>query len=67
MVAWEPVSHEDVVHALTEYDRLGPDGFFSAHGFGPTTTYDLAWTVTVPSAAGFSMMKSQLSRVCSVW
>ena len=43
MVAWEPVGHEDVVRALTEYDRLGPDGFFSAHGFGPTTTYDLVW------------------------
>ena len=43
MVAWEPVSHEDVVRALTEYDRNGPDGFFSAHGFGPTTTYDLVW------------------------
>ncbi|HYY18020.1 MAG TPA: hypothetical protein VE864_04210 [Streptosporangiaceae bacterium] len=43
MVAWELVNHEDVVRALTEYDRLGPDGFFSAHGFGPATTYDLVW------------------------
>src|ERR1700742_1308397 len=43
MVAWESVGHEDVVRALTEYDRLGPDEFFSAHGFGPTTTYDLIW------------------------
>jgi hypothetical protein len=32
-----------VVRAIQEYDRLGPQGFFSAHGFGPTTTYDLAW------------------------
>jgi hypothetical protein len=34
MVTWDRV---------TEYDRLGPAEFFSAHGFGPTTTYDLVW------------------------
>jgi hypothetical protein len=43
MVAWNQVSHDDVVRAIEEYDRLGPDGFFSAHGFAPTTTYDLVW------------------------
>lgn len=42
-VAWEPVTHDDVVRAITEYDRLGPQAFFSAHGFAPTTTYDLVW------------------------
>ncbi|HXC83528.1 MAG TPA: hypothetical protein VNV62_16900, partial [Trebonia sp.] len=31
------------MRALKEYDRLGPEGFFSAHGFAPTTTYDLVW------------------------
>jgi hypothetical protein len=31
------------VRALNEYDRLGPEGFFAEHGFGPTTTYDLVW------------------------
>jgi hypothetical protein len=24
-----------------EYDRLGPERFFSEHGFAPTTTYEL--------------------------
>jgi hypothetical protein len=37
------VTHDDVVRAITEYDRLGPQAFFSAHGFAPTTTYDLVW------------------------
>jgi hypothetical protein len=32
-----------VVRALTEYDRLGPEQFFAAHGYAPTTTYDLVW------------------------
>lgn len=43
MVAWEHVSHDDVVRAIDEYDRLGPEDFFAAHGFAPTTTYDLLW------------------------
>jgi hypothetical protein len=43
MVAWDNVTHDDVVRAVQEYDRLGPEAFFSAHGFAPTTTYDLVW------------------------
>jgi hypothetical protein len=43
MVAWEHVTHPDVVRAIGEYDRLGPEAFFSKHGFAPTTTYDLVW------------------------
>jgi hypothetical protein len=43
MVAWDHVTRTDVVHAINEYDRLGPEAFFSAHGFAPTTTYDLVW------------------------
>jgi hypothetical protein len=42
-VTWDPVSRHDVVRAIKEYDRLGPEKFYSAHGFGPTTTYDLVW------------------------
>lgn len=42
-LAWDQVTHADVVHALTEYDQLGPERFFSEHGFAPTTTYDLVW------------------------
>ena len=42
-VAWDPVTTDHVVHALQEYDRLGPEKFFAAHGFAPTTTYDLVW------------------------
>jgi hypothetical protein len=43
MVAWDHVTRADVVRAIQEYDRLGPEGFFSEHGFAPTTTYDLIW------------------------
>ncbi len=41
MVSWERVTDADVLRAITEYDRLGPERFYSDHGFGPTTTYDL--------------------------
>jgi hypothetical protein len=40
-VARDPVSRDDVLRAIGEYDRLGSAAFFAAHGFGPTTTYDL--------------------------
>ena len=43
MVAWEKVTRAEVVRAIKEYDRLGPERFFSEHGFAPTTTYELAW------------------------
>jgi hypothetical protein len=43
MVMWDRVTHTDVVGAIQEYDRLGPEAFFSEHGFAPTTTYDLVW------------------------
>lgn len=43
MVAWENVARNDVVRAIEEYDQLGPQQFFSAHGLAPTTTYDLVW------------------------
>jgi hypothetical protein len=42
-IAWEQVTDADVVRAIEEYDRLGPERFFSEHGFAPTTTYDLVW------------------------
>ena len=42
-VVWDQVTRGDVLRAIEEYDRLGPEGFFSAHGFAPTTTYDLVW------------------------
>jgi hypothetical protein len=42
-VAWDHVTRDDVLRAIEEYDRLGPEAFFSAHGFAPTTTYDLLW------------------------
>jgi len=43
MVAWDNVTRADVLRAIQEYDRLGPEAFFSEHGFAPTTTYDLVW------------------------
>jgi hypothetical protein len=42
-IAWDEVTRPDVMRAIDEYDRLGPERFFSAHGFAPTTTYDLVW------------------------
>jgi hypothetical protein len=42
-IAWDKVTDADVVRAIQEYDRLGPERFFSTHGFAPTTTYDLVW------------------------
>jgi hypothetical protein len=43
MVAWQRVTHADVLRAIKDYDHLGPERFFSEHGFAPTTTYELAW------------------------
>ena len=43
MVTWDRVTRADVLRAMKEYDRLGPERFFSEHGFAPTTTYELAW------------------------
>jgi hypothetical protein len=42
-IAWDHVTDDHVVRALKEYDQLGPDQFFAAHGFAPTTTYDVVW------------------------
>src|SRR5262249_41422934 len=42
-LAWDRVTHADVLRAIQEYDRLGPERFFSKHGFAPTTTYELVW------------------------
>ena len=56
MVAWDRVSRADVLRAIKEYDRLGPERFFAEHGFAPATTYVLAWEISdlipVPSRAG---------------
>lgn len=43
MVTWDNVTHEHVVQALDEYDRLGEDKFFATHGFSRTLAYDLVW------------------------
>jgi hypothetical protein len=43
MVTWEGVTRAHVLQAIEEYDRLGPERFFSEHGFAPTTTYEFAW------------------------
>ena len=37
------VTQSDVLRAIDEYDRLGPEQFFAAHGFGPSRTYELVW------------------------
>ena len=42
-VVWDQVTRTDVLRAIQEYDRLGPQEFFAAHGYAPTTTYDLVW------------------------
>ncbi len=43
MIAWDRVTPGHVERAIKEYDRLGPERFFAAHGFAPTTTYELIW------------------------
>jgi hypothetical protein len=43
LVAWDQVSRDDVLAALQEYDRLGPEQFFSQHGYGPSRSYELIW------------------------
>jgi hypothetical protein len=43
MVTWDHVTRAEVLRAMEEYDQLGPERFFSAHGFAPTTTYELVW------------------------
>jgi hypothetical protein len=43
MAAWERVTRAQVSSAIEEYDRFGPERFFSEHGFAPATTYKLAW------------------------
>jgi hypothetical protein len=43
MIAWDSVTPANVQRAMEEYDRLGPERFFAAHGFAPTTTYELVW------------------------
>ena len=43
MVAWDRVARTDVLRAIKEYDRLGPEAFFAEHGFARTTTYELVW------------------------
>ena len=40
---WSDVTRADVVRAIKEYDRLGPERFFSEHGFARTTSYELVW------------------------
>jgi hypothetical protein len=43
MVTWNEVTRDHVVRAIEEYDRLGPEGFFAAHGFSRALSYDLVW------------------------
>jgi hypothetical protein len=43
MVQWNRVTRREVLRAIRDYDRLGPERFFSEHGFAPTTTYELVW------------------------
>jgi hypothetical protein len=43
MVAWEDVTRDDVLRAIKEYDRLGPEQFFAKHGFGQSRSYELIW------------------------
>ena len=35
------VTPDHVLRAIEEYDRLGADNFFAAHGYGPSRSYEL--------------------------
>jgi hypothetical protein len=37
------VTRDHVLRAIREYDRVGPQPFFSQHGFGPSRSYELVW------------------------
>jgi hypothetical protein len=37
------VTRDDVLRAIREYDRVGPQRFFSQYGFGPSRSYELVW------------------------
>ncbi len=37
------VTRDHVLRAIKEYDRLGPDKFFAAHGYGASRSYELVW------------------------
>ena len=37
------VSRAHVVRAIEEYDRLGAEALFAAHGYGPSRSYELVW------------------------
>jgi hypothetical protein len=43
MVQWDHVTRSDVLRAIKDYDRLGPEAFFAEHGFGKSRTYELVW------------------------
>ncbi|HEX3590533.1 MAG TPA: hypothetical protein VHV74_12955 [Pseudonocardiaceae bacterium] len=43
MVAWDHVTRTEVLRAVEEYDRLGPDEFFATHGFAASRSYELVW------------------------
>jgi hypothetical protein len=43
VVAWDPVTRDNVLRAIQEYDRTGPDQFFAQHGFGPAQRYLLVY------------------------
>jgi hypothetical protein len=40
-IEWDLVTRKAAERAIDDYDRLGADDFFAAHGFAPATTYQL--------------------------
>jgi hypothetical protein len=43
MVVWDRVTRDHVLRAIHEYDRLGPEQFFTEHGFSYSRSYELLW------------------------
>jgi hypothetical protein len=41
MVEWGNVNRNHVLESIREYDRLGPQAFFSQHGFSYSKSYEL--------------------------
>lgn len=37
------VDRDDVLKAIADYDRLGPDAFFTEHGYGASRSYELVY------------------------
>ena len=67
MVTWDRVTRPEVLRAIHEYDRLGPEQFFSEHGFALPRL--MSWfgmsAVTRRKQSWAQLMSSPRATTCS--